>query len=117
MGMILKSAITIFVIYCLVMVGLPWGKFAIYKSAAERIMMNNDRLPADRVVKSLIEEADSLKIPVRKENIKFIRNYEDTITTVVEYKETVNYPFLRKPIVFNYKIEKERPLKGDEGGN
>jgi hypothetical protein len=116
MGTYIKFIITLIVIYCLILLGLPWAKYTIYKSAAERIMLNEEKLPKSKVISSLLTEAEDLKIPLKKEDIKFIEDYADKITTVVEYTEIVNFPVINKQVEYKFKIEKERPLKGENSG-
>lgn len=117
MRILIKLIIAFLVIYCIILVGLPWVKFAIYKSAAKIIISNKDHLSKSQVISSLLSEAEDLKIPLKKENIKFIEDYENKGTVVVEYNEVVNFPVINKKIKYNFRIEKDVSLKGEDGGN
>jgi len=117
MRILIKLTITFLVIYCLILLGLPWAKYAIFKSAAEKIISNREHLPKSQVISSLLSEAEDLKVPLKKENIKFIEGYENKIAAVVEYTEIVNFPVINKQVKYKFKIEKGEPLTGENSGN
>jgi len=110
---IIKIALTLLILYALIITAIPWVKYFIYKNSAVKIIAENYK-SVDATKKLLLEHAKELNIPVKAENIE-ITNYEDNrIEVAIIYSEKVKFPIVNKEVVFDYEIKKNTYLKGEE---
>jgi len=110
---IIKIALSLLILYALIITAIPWVKYFIYKNSAVKIIAENYK-SIDATKKLLLEHAKELNIPLKTENIE-ITSYEDNRNKVVViYTEKVKFPIINKEVVFDYEIKKDTYLKGEE---
>lgn len=110
---IIKIALSILVLYALIISAIPWVKYFIYKNTAVKIIAENYK-SVDATKKLLLEHAKELNIPLKAEDIQITTYDDNKIEIVITYFEKVNFPIINKGIVFNYEIKRDTYFKGED---
>jgi|GEM_PF-1076268 len=109
----IKIAIVVILIYLAFILGLPWIKYYIFRSATLEIISNDEKISRKALTNSIKEQAGDLNITLGKNAIK-IEDLGKATSYTVQYSDNVSIPILKKNIIFKHKIEQIEPI---EGGN
>lgn len=106
MKSLIKTLIAVLIIYIGFMLSMPWIKFYIFKNSATKRI---DEVPAERLIKSLLDAAEETGVPFKSENLK-TEEFTNYVKYIIEYKEVVKFPVVKKEVIFDMKIERDKPM-------
>lgn len=110
---VIKIGVVVIFIYLVFIMGLPWIRYYIFRSATLEIVSNDEKISRGALIDSIKVQAKDLNIKLEKDAIQ-IEDLGKAVSYTIKYNDNISIPFLNRNVIYRHKIKRIEPI---EGGN